>query len=110
MLDQLLDRLSRLTLVAEERVEHLLESPLCPLVVVRCASTHFSVPIKAEANLVQLLTIAVNVLESGFLRVLTCLDGILLSRQSIGIITHRVQYVEALQTLEASIDVARNIS
>ena len=44
---------------------------------------HLAVPVKAETYLVQLLAIAVNVLEGGLLGVLTCLYGILLGRQTI---------------------------
>jgi hypothetical protein len=37
-------------------------------------------------------------------------DGILLSRQSKGIITHRVQNVKALQTLIPAVDIAGDVS
>ena len=41
---------------------------------------------------------------------LSCLYGILLGRQSVGIVAHRVQHVEALQSLVACVYVAGNIS
>ena len=41
---------------------------------------------------------------------LSCLDGILLSRQTVGVVAHRVQHVEALLTLEAGIDIAGNVA
>ena len=38
------------------------------------------------------------------------LYGILLGRQAVGIVAHGVEYVVALQTLEAGVDVAGDIS
>ena len=94
----------------KERAKHLLERPLRPLIIARCTSPHLSVPVEAETNLVQLLTISVNILERRLLRVLTCLNGILLSRKTIRIITHRVQHVISLQPFETSIDVTGDIT
>ena len=41
---------------------------------------------------------------------LSCLDGVLLGRQSVGIVAHWVEDVEALQTLIAGIDVACDVT
>ena len=41
---------------------------------------------------------------------LSCLDGILLGGQSVGIIAHGVEHVKALLTLETRIDIAGNIT
>ena len=41
---------------------------------------------------------------------LSCLDGILLCRQSECVISHRMKHIEAAQTLVTAIDVARDIS
>ena len=41
---------------------------------------------------------------------LACLNGILLGRKSIGIVAHRVQHVEAFQSLVACIDIAGDVS
>ena len=109
-LDELFDRLSLLAAVAEERVEHLLESPLSPMVILRVAGANLTIPIEAEANLVELLAVAVDVGYGSNLWVLTSLDSILLSRQSVSIVTHRVQYVESVQTLVACIDIASDIT
>ena len=80
------------------------------MVILRVAGTNLTVPIKAEANLVELLAVAVDIGYGSNLWVLTCLDSILLSRQSVSIVTHRVQYVESVQTLVACIDIARDIT
>ena len=80
------------------------------MVILRVAGTNLAVPIEAEANLVELLTIAVDVGYSSNLWVLTGLDSILLSRQTVSIVTHRVQYVESVQTLVACIDIASDIT
>ena len=87
-------------------VEELQECPLRPFVVGGVAGAHLAVPVKAETYLVQLLTIAVDVLLSGDGRMLARLDCILLGRQAVGVISHRVQDVEATQPLVAGIDVA----
>ena len=80
------------------------------MVILRVAGTNLAVPIEAEANLVELLAVAVDVSHGSNLWVLTCLDSILLSRQTISIVTHRVQYVESVQTLVACIDIASDIT
>ncbi len=110
VLNQLLDRLCLLAVVAEEVVEHLLESPLSPMVILRVAGANLTIPVEREANLVELLTVTVDVGNGRYLWVLTCLDGILLGRQTVSIVTHWVQDVKAVQTLVASIDVAGDIA
>ena len=59
---------------------------------------------------IELLTIAVDVGYGSNLWVLTSLDSILLCRQSVSIVTHRVQYIKSVQTLVACIDIASDIT
>ena len=80
------------------------------MVILRVAGTNLAVPVEREANLVELLAVAVDVGYGSNLWVLTSLDSILLSRQTVSIVTHRVQYVESVQTLVACIDIARDIT
>ena len=108
--DKFGDRTSLLTLVAIERVEHLLEGPLGPMIITWITGTYLTVPVEGEPNLVELLTVVGYILVGGLLRVLTGLDGILLGRQSVGIVAHRVENVETLQPLVARIDVGGNIA
>ncbi len=61
-------------------LHHLHECPLSPLVELRIAGLHLTVPIVAEPYLVELLTVASDILHSGFLRVLPRLYSILLGR------------------------------
>ena len=89
------------------RWESILKS-ISSSVSLSCAD--FAFPVEAEANLVQLTPVSVDVLNGRLLRMLTCLDGILLSRQSIGIITHRVQHVETLLALISGIDITGDIA
>ena len=110
VLDELNRRLSLLRTETIVRLEHALESPLGPLIVDRIASTNLALPIKTETNLIQLRAIAVDILEGCLFRVLTCLDGILLSRKSVSIVSHRIQHVEALLTLVASIDITGDVA
>ena len=75
------------------------------MVVTWVTGAHFTTPVERETYLVQLFTIAVDVLESSLFGMLSRLYCILFGGQSIGVITHGVKYVEALLTLESSIDV-----
>ena len=78
---------------------------MSPLVVLRVASLNLAIPVVREAYLVELLTIASDVLTSSDFGVLTCLNGKLLSRQTIGIVAHRVKHIETLLTLVTRVDV-----
>ena len=110
LLYEFLNGLCLLKLLVEVGVEHLLEGPLRPMVVVGRTSAHLAVPIETEADLVQLLAVAVDVGKGGLLRVLSRLDGILLGWQAVGVVAHGVQHVEALQTLIAGIDVGGDVA
>ena len=80
------------------------------MVILRVAGTNLAVPVEREADFVELLTITVDVCHGSNLWVLTSLDSILLSRQTVSIVTHRVQYVKSVQTLVACIDIASDIT
>ncbi len=83
---------------------------MCPFIVDRIASAHLAFPVEGESNLVQLLSVARNILCSSLLWMLSGLYGILLCGESIGIVSHRIQHVVALLALIASVDVAGNIA
>ena len=109
-LNQLVDGTCLLGLVAVIALEHLQESPLCPLVVFWFAGAYFAVPVIAETYLVELLTVAGDVLHCSDFGVLTGLDGILFGWQSVGVVAHGMQHVKAFQTLVARIYVAGNVT
>ena len=92
------------------RLEHALESPLCPVIVVRVAGSYLTAPIKTEAYLVKLFAIAVDVLLGGNGGMLTRLYGILLCGQSVGVVAHGIQHVEAAEALIAGVDIAGDIA
>ena len=114
MLHKLLYGLSLVELGVVVALEHLDKSPLCPLVVFRVASAYFAAPVVAETNLIELFAIAVDIVNGSHLRVLPGLYGILLSRQSIRVISHWMKHIEALQTLESRVyvtcDVAQRVT
>ena len=66
------------------------------MVVVGVAGSYLAVPVEAETDLVKLFAVAVDILLCCDCRVLSCLYGILLCRESVCIVTHRVEYVETL--------------
>ena len=114
MLLQVLDKLChrpglplRVVIVA---VEHFLESPLGPVVILRVASAYFAVPIEAKSDFIQLFAVAVDILDGRNGRMLPRLDGILLGREPIRVVTHRMQDVEAPQPLVAGIYIRRDIA
>ena len=92
------------------RFVHLQESPLSPFVVSRIAGSDFAVPVVAEADFVELLTVTVYVVDGSHLGVLTGLYCILFGGQAIGVVSHRMQDVESLQTLVSAIDVRGNVT
>ena len=104
------DGLRFLQCIVVVALEHLLESPLCPVVVFGIASTYLAVPVERETYLVQLFAIAVDVGGSSDGRVLSGLYGILFSRESVSVISHGIQYVETLQAFVAGVDVRSNVT
>ena len=91
-------------------IKHLLKSPLRPFIIIGIAGANLATPIVAKAYFVELFTITCNILFGSDSRMLTCLNSILLSRQSVRIETHRMQYVITLQTLVATIYVGSDIT
>ncbi len=91
-------------------VEHLDECPLRPFVITGVACADFTVPVITEPYAVELAAIACYVFTCGNLGMLPCLDGILLGRKPVGIITHRMKHIEAAQPLIACIDVGSYVS
>ena len=107
---QLADRARLLFVAAVVTVEHFQESPLRPLVVPRIAGAHFAIPVERKADLVELLAVTGDVVIGGDGRMLSRLDGILLGRQPEGVVTHRMQHVEAALALVTGEDVRGDVS
>ncbi len=106
VLRELLHGHGAVSLAVVVRAEHLQEGPLRPLVESGVARADGAAPVIAEADVLELADIACDVLASGYLGMLSGLDGILLGRESVGVEAHRVKDVEALQALVAREDVA----
>ena len=96
--------------VAVIAVEHLLESPLCPMIVFRIASTYFTVPVERETYFVQLLAIAVDIVDGSDCGMLPRLYGVLLCGQAVSVISHGIQDIETLQTFVTGINVRSDVS
>ena len=110
VLHQLGDGLRALALQAVEAVEHLLEGPLGPVVILRVAGAHLAPPVERESYLVQLFAIAVDVVHRRDGRMLSGLNGILLGGQSVGVVAHGVEHVESAQALVAGIDIRCDVA
>ena len=108
--DELGDRCSLACSIIITGVEELDEDPLRPLIVFGVGGAYLARPVKAEANLIQLFAIATDVLRSRYLRVLSCLDSILLSGKPEGIVTHGMEYIEATKSLVAGEDIRGDIA
>ena len=80
------------------------------MVVFRIAGADFAVPVEGETYLVQLLAIAVDIVDGGDCGVLSRLYGILFCRQAVSIVSHGVQDIETLQAFVTGIDVRSDVS
>ena len=107
---QVLDGAGFLELVVVPGAKHLQEGPLGPFVILRIRGAELAVPVKGKANAVQLLTITGHILPRGLFRMLAGLDGILLCRQTKGVVAHGVQHIETFQSLVPGEDVAGDIA
>ncbi len=96
------------------RVEHAQESPLCPAVEIGIACAYLTLPVETEADFVELVAVACDVLRRSHLGVLSGLDGILLGGQAESVVAHGMEYVEAVEALVAGEyvggDVAQRVS
>ena len=88
VVDQSGDRLSLIQLRVVVGVKHLYERPLSPPIVLRITGHNHAAPVVREANVIQLLAVPVGIDLSGKGRMLSCLYGVLLCRESISIVSH----------------------
>ena len=91
-------------------VEQLNKNPLRPFIVIFFAGAYFAVPVIAQANFIQLLAVAFNVVFGSNGRVLSGLNSILFSRQSKGIVAHGVQHIKAFQFFETGHNIRSNVT
>ena len=91
-------------------IKHLNKCPLSPFVVIGLTGSNLAIPVVTESNFVQLLAIASYVFLGGDGRMLPSLDGILLSRKSVRVITHGVKYIKSFQTFETTVNIRGNIA
>ena len=80
------------------------------MIIFRVASTDFTVPVERETYFVQLLAVAVDIVDGSDGRMLSGLDGILFCRQTVSVISHRVEYIEALQSFVTGVNIRSNVS
>ena len=86
------------------------EDPLGPLVVFGVSGVDLAVPVKAQAQCLQLALEAGHVLGGHDFRVDVVLQGIVLGRQTKSIPAHRVQDIIAALTLFACHNIQRGIA
>ena len=87
---QFRDWLRFLVLVTKVGIVKLKEYPLGPADIFWISRIDLPIPVVSKAQLLQLATKVVDIGLRGNARVLPCFDGVLLSRQTKGIPTHRV--------------------
>ena len=107
---QFFDRTGFLFIVTIIAVEHFLEGPLRPVIIFRVASTDFTVPVERETYFVELLAVAVDIVDGSDGRMLSGLDSILLGGQAVSVVSHRIEYIEALQSFVTGVNVRSDIS
>ncbi len=108
--DERLDGFCILCFEIEPRFEKLKKDPLCPFVILRIGGIHFTAPVVAKANVVELFFVSSDVFCGGIRRMAPCLNGVLFGWQSKSIKSHWMQNVEALQSFVTRNDVGGNIS
>ena len=107
---QFFDRTGLLFIVTIIAVDHFLEGPLRPVIIFRVASTDFTVPVERETYFVQLLAFAGDIVDGSDGRMLSGLDSILFCRQTVSVLSHRVEYIEALQSFVTGVNIRSNVS
>jgi len=80
------------------------------MIIFWVASTDFTVPVERETYFVQLLAVAVDIVDGSDGRMLSGLDGILFCRQTVSVISHWVEYIEALQSFVTGVNIRSNVS
>ena len=80
------------------------------MVIFRIASTDFTVPVERETDFVELLAVAVDIVDGSDGRMLSGLDSILLGGQAVSVVSHRIEYIEALQSFVTGVNVRSDIS
>src|SRR5699024_9439058 len=85
-----------LFLICKAGLEHFYENPLCPFVEIRICCVYFHIPVIKRCDVIDLLLNVCYVLSCGFCRVNAHLDGIVLSRKSESIPSHRMDDIVTL--------------
>ena len=80
------------------------------MIIFRVACTDFTIPVERETYLVQLLAVAVDIINGSDCRMLSGLDSILLSGQAVSVISHRIEYIEALQSFVTGVNIRSDVS
>ena len=80
------------------------------MVIAWVAGADLAVPVVAETDAVELRVVACDILRGCFLGVLSGLDGILLGGESIGVIAHGVEHIEAVEAFVARENVAGDVA
>ena len=99
-----------LLLVGKALLEQLDEDPLRPLVVLGVGGVDLAVPVKGQAQCLELALEAGHILGGDDLGVDVVFQGVVLGRQAEGVPTHGVQDVIAALTLFARDDVQRGVA
>ena len=87
--------------IGEAALEHFQEKPLIPAVILRLAGGDFARPVIAEIHTLVLALHLGDVEMGPFTRMALVVDRRILGRQTEGVPTHRMQYVEAAHPLIA---------
>ena len=99
-----------LLLVGKALLEQLDEDPLRPLIVLGVGGVDLAVPVKGQAQRLELALEAGHILGGDDLGVDVVFQGVVLGRQAEGVPAHGVQDVIAALTLFARDDVQRGVA
>jgi len=108
--DESVDGQGLILVFVKIRIEHPHKGPLCPVIISGVAGANLAVPVETKSDFIQLLAIMIDVFFGGDRRMLAGLNGILLGRQSVGIVAHRVENIKSFQAFVACKNITGYIS
>jgi len=83
---------------------------LGPVIIFGFARTDFTAPVEREAYFVELLAIAVDISFSSDCGMLSGLNSVLFRWQTICVISHRIEYIEATQSFVTGVNIRSDVS
>ena len=96
--------------ISQTFFEHLYKDPLCPFIEIRVCGIYLHIPVIDSSDLIDLTLDVGNILCSGNGRMLSGLDGIVLSRKSESVPSHGMDQIITLKHFISAPHIRNHIS